>query len=173
MTTTGCQTPGNRAASHPVDPYDSINDPDSDDPSNLAEYKRGTNPLMPDTDGDGMMNDGAELKVSRPLVVDQTNRPGARRGADNIGFTGARVFPHGHAILGHQRRGRQSKLDSERRPVDTAPLPRCGADRSHRVGQHAGMAPGDYTGQITFNAKRPKVRRWWRPSCASSNRLVG
>lgn len=46
-------------------------DADSDGLANLAEYQHGTNPQMPDTDGDGL-NDGPEVNTytSDPLVDD-------------------------------------------------------------------------------------------------------
>lgn len=47
---------------NPLDPSDAALDPDGDMLTNLEEFSNSTNPLEPDTDGDGL-NDGEEVLV--------------------------------------------------------------------------------------------------------------
>jgi hypothetical protein len=56
---------------NPLDPTLAAEDPDHDGLTNLQEFMLGTNPINPDTDGDGL-TDGAEVNVyhTNPLLPD-------------------------------------------------------------------------------------------------------
>lgn len=55
----------------PLDPADATQDPDNDGLTNTEEFNAGTNPNMPDTDGDGL-SDGDEVHTyhTNPLARD-------------------------------------------------------------------------------------------------------
>ncbi|MDB5801818.1 MAG: Prenyltransferase/squalene oxidase [Rhodocyclales bacterium] len=65
---------------NPYSAADASQDADSDGLTNLQEYQRGTDPLNPDTDGDGM-SDGAEVAVGRNPLFDEVK---ARKAAIQV-----------------------------------------------------------------------------------------
>lgn len=65
---------------NPLDPTDKYKDPDNDGLTNIEEYRHHTDPLNPDTDGDGLP-DGWEAKYSKYVFF------------DNVGLWGDNLNP--------------------------------------------------------------------------------
>jgi len=74
----------------PNDPTDKKADPDGDKLGNLDEFRCGTNPMMPDTDGGGCW-DGWEAMYG----LDPTSAKDDAFDSDNDGWTNLREFREG------------------------------------------------------------------------------
>ncbi len=108
----------------PMDPTDTKADPDDDKLGNLDEFKAGTNPLNPDTDGGGCW-DGWEVTYG----LDPTNPDDDLFDTDNDGWTNLREFLEGTNPLNPNTDGDQYPLDStDPNPLvpDTRGDPRIG-----------------------------------------------
>jgi hypothetical protein len=95
------------AAWGPVDSTDQKADPDEDGLGNLDEFRAGSNPLNPDTDGGGIP-DGWEVKYG----LDPTNPDDDTFDHDNDGWHNYREFLEGTNPL-------KANTDNDRYPLDS------------------------------------------------------
>ncbi len=116
---TGTMIVPGAAAFDPTDPADALGDTDGDGWSNREEYARGTDPLDPDTDGDGVV----DSVDPHPLFPDCdwsattscSNELGHLYDESPVRHEGGPVIPDGSATPGQGNRWRPVALE----PLDS------------------------------------------------------
>ena len=117
----------------PNDPTDMKADPDGDRLGNLDEFRAGTNPIMPDTDGGGCW-DGWEVMYG----LDPTSAKDDTYDSDNDGWTNLREFREG-------TNPRNPNTDSDNYALDsTDPHPLIPDGKGPVV--DPGVGPGPFPG---------------------------
>ena len=119
----------------PNDPTDALADPDGDKLGNLLEYRLGTNPLNPDSDGGGCWDGWEHLYGLDPARADDDLYD-----SDNDGWSNYREFLEGTNPLNANTDGDNYPLDS----TDPHPLIPDGQGPVKDPGVGPGPGPGPY-----------------------------